>query len=266
MTRALIKVADIIKQGLAKKIVVLAGAGISTPSGLPDFRSPNSGLYDNLEQYSLPYAEAVFDIEYFVRNPVPFFQVAKKLYPGNYAPNSAHSFIKLLQDKNMLLRMYTQNIDGLERLAGIKEDKLIEAHGSFSTAACIACDKKYTADDIKADIFSDRIPKCTKCQNIIKPKIVFFGEMLPKRFMMHLQDLPMADLLIVMGTSLEVYPFSSLADAVSARIPRILINKKIAGTFKYSPRPNDLVHEGDIVEAIEQLTELCGWKETSLDC
>lgn len=78
-------------------------------------RSPGSGLYDNLQQYDLPYAEAIFEIGFFHRNPNPFFALAKELYPGNYQPNVAHYFVRLLHQKGQLLRMYTQNIDGLER-------------------------------------------------------------------------------------------------------------------------------------------------------
>ena len=78
-------------------------------------RSPGSGLYDNLQQYDLPYAEAIFEINFFHHNPRPFFALAKELYPGNYQPNLTHYFVRLLQDKGQLLRMYTQNIDGLER-------------------------------------------------------------------------------------------------------------------------------------------------------
>lgn len=78
-------------------------------------RSPGSGLYDNLQQYDLPYAEAIFEIGFFHRNPAPFFALAKELYPGNYRPNLTHFFVHLLHQKGQLLRMYTQNIDGLER-------------------------------------------------------------------------------------------------------------------------------------------------------
>lgn len=78
-------------------------------------RSPGSGLYSNLEQYNIPYPEAIFELMYFFVNPKPFFTLAKELYPGNYRPNYAHYFLRLLHDKGLLLRLYTQNIDGLER-------------------------------------------------------------------------------------------------------------------------------------------------------
>jgi NAD-dependent deacetylase sirtuin 3 len=78
-------------------------------------RSPGSGLYNNLQQYHIPYPEAIFELEFFFHNPKPFFKLAKELYPGNYKPNVAHYFLRLLYDKGLLLRLYTQNIDGLER-------------------------------------------------------------------------------------------------------------------------------------------------------
>lgn len=78
-------------------------------------RSPGSGLYSNLQQYNIPYPEAIFELSYFFQNPKPFFRLAKELYPGNYRPNYAHYFLRLLFDKGLLLRLYTQNIDGLER-------------------------------------------------------------------------------------------------------------------------------------------------------
>lgn len=98
----------------------IAGNGkyqVNCRSLVTDFphRSPGSGLYDNLQQYDLPYAEAIFEIGFFHQNPNPFFALAKELYPGNYQPNLTHYFVRLLHEKGQLLRMYTQNIDGLER-------------------------------------------------------------------------------------------------------------------------------------------------------
>lgn len=108
------------------------GAGISTSAGIPDFRSPDTGLYANLARLNLPYAEAVFDISYFRNNPLPFYTLAQELYPGKYRPTITHSFINLLFEKGRLLKLFTQNIDCLEREAGVPGDMIVEAHGSFA--------------------------------------------------------------------------------------------------------------------------------------
>lgn len=108
------------------------GAGIGTSAGIPDFRSPETGLYANLSRLNLPYAEAVFDITYFRTNPEPFYTLAQELYPGKFRPTITHSFIALLEKKGLLLKLFTQNIDCLEREAGVPDDKIIEAHGSFA--------------------------------------------------------------------------------------------------------------------------------------
>ena len=131
-----------------KKVLVLTGAGISTPSGIPDFRTPGTGIYDNLEKFKVPYPEAIFEKEYFRRNTRPFFKIAKDLLPNKkqYKPNKIHYFIRLLQEKKILHRLYTQNIDNLETLAGIRPDKLVEAHGSFKSAKCTKCSNEYPAE------------------------------------------------------------------------------------------------------------------------
>ena len=109
------------------------------------YRSPGTGLYDNLKQFKIPYPEAIFDIDYFITNPKPFFTLAKEIMPSiKYKPNKIHYFLRLLQEKQLLQRLYTQNIDGLERIAGISSDKLVEAHGTFSSAKCIGCKSVYS--------------------------------------------------------------------------------------------------------------------------
>jgi NAD-dependent histone deacetylase SIR2 len=141
--------AQYIKDGRAKQIVVMVrytsshhdvvansfktGAGISTSAGIPDFRSPETGLYANLARLNLPHAEAVFDISYFRDKPEPFYSLARELYPGKFRPTITHSFISLLHKKGLLLKLFTQNIDCLEREAGVPGDLIIEAHGSFAT-------------------------------------------------------------------------------------------------------------------------------------
>lgn len=175
-------VIDAWKRGCFKKVVTMVGAGISTSAGIPDFRSPESGLYSNLQKYNLPYPEAIFEIEYFRQNPQPFFRLAKELYPGNFRPTPSHYFVKLLQDKGLLLRHYSQNIDTLERIAGIDDEKLVEAHGTFYTNHCIDCNKDYTMEWVREEILKENVPTCTECNGIVKPDIVFFGENLPERF------------------------------------------------------------------------------------
>ncbi|XP_071415291.1 NAD-dependent protein deacetylase sirtuin-3, mitochondrial isoform X2 [Pithys albifrons albifrons] len=252
-------VAELLRKKECRRVVVMAGAGISTPSGIPDFRSPGSGLYSNLEQYDIPYPEAIFELGYFFVNPKPFFTLAKELYPGNYRPNSAHYFLWLLHDKGLLLRLYTQNIDGLERMAGIPPDRLVEAHGTFATATCTVCKRNFPGEDFRGDVMGDRVPRCPVCTGVVKPDIVFFGEELPQRFLLHLADFPMADLLFVIGTSLEVEPFASLAGAVRSSVPRVLINRELVGPFAWQQRHNDVAQLGDVVGGVEKLVELLGW-------
>uniref|UniRef100_A0A8C5EIK1 NAD-dependent protein deacetylase sirtuin-3-like n=1 Tax=Gouania willdenowi TaxID=441366 RepID=A0A8C5EIK1_GOUWI len=187
-------IARLMKLGRCKKVLVVAGAGISTASGIPDFRTPGTGLYANLEKFNVPYPEAIFNIDYFSNDPQPFFSLAKALYPGSHRPNYIHYFIRMLHHKGLLLRVYTQNIDGLEKVCGIPDDKVVEAHGSFATASCHLCYTPFPAEDAKV------VPVCSFCSATVKPDVVFFGEDLPQKYFLHTKDFPKADLLIIMGT------------------------------------------------------------------
>ncbi|KDE08321.1 hypothetical protein MVLG_01362 [Microbotryum lychnidis-dioicae p1A1 Lamole] len=228
-------VAQLIKQGKVKNVIVMAGAGISTAAGIPDFRSPETGLYANLEKYDLPYPEAIFDIDYFLEKPQAFYTLAKELYPGNFRPTTTHHFFRLLQDKGLLKAIFTQNIDTLERIAGVEDDKLIEAHGSFESAQCLACKKAYSKEAIRPQIEKGEVVYCSlkSCQGdkkaLVKPNIVFFGEGLPKQFFDRIGDFTSCDLLIVLGTSLSVQPFASLINRVPSQTPRVLINLECVG-------------------------------------
>ncbi|XP_023364374.1 NAD-dependent protein deacetylase sirtuin-3, mitochondrial isoform X2 [Otolemur garnettii] len=151
---SLLDIAELIRAGACQRVIVMVGAGISTPSGIPDFRSPGSGLYSNLQQYNIPYPEAIFELTFFFHNPKPFFTLAKELYPGNFRPNVTHYFLRLLHDKGLLLRLYTQNIDGLERVSGIPTSKLVEAHGTFATATCTVCQSPFRGEDFWVEPFA----------------------------------------------------------------------------------------------------------------
>nr|CDS22604.1 NAD dependent deacetylase sirtuin 3 [Echinococcus granulosus] len=262
MPRALEVVAHLISEGKAHDIIVMAGAGISTASGIPDFRSPKTGLYANLKKYKLPYPEAIFDINYFKIRPSAFYALAKELYPtGKYRPNIAHYFFRLLNQKRLLRRVYTQNIDGLERVAGIPASKLVEAHGTFATAQCLKCEKSIPARMVKAAIDRGKVARCYRCRGLVKPDIVFYNEDLPAKFWRYREDIPKGDLIIVMGTSLEVQPFSKLIAATHSNTPRVLFNKHIVGPFKTRRRPKDFVALGDISTLIRELCALLEWTD-----
>ncbi|XP_063800745.1 NAD-dependent protein deacetylase sirtuin-3-like isoform X1 [Pseudophryne corroboree] len=257
---SLATVADGIKEGLYRRILVMVGAGISTDSGIPDFRSPSSGLYSKLQEYSLPYPEAIFDLSYFLREPHAFLQLCQELLPGRHHPNPAHYFLRLLNDKRVLLRVYTQNIDGLERVAGIPVEKLVEAHGSFSSSTCTMCLKEYPGKTFSDAVLESQVPRCSSCGGLIKPDIVFFGEQLPSRFLLHLTDFPQADLLIVMGTSLEVEPFASLVYTVTRSTPRVLINRDPVGPFMSNSDGLNVLELGEVTSAVKRFVQLLGWE------
>lgn len=204
---------------------------IISAAGIPDFRSPGSGLYHNLKKYNLPHPQAIFELDFFHDNPKPFFELAKELYPGTFKPTKAHYFIKLLSEKGLLLRHYTQNIDTLEHVAGIPSDKIVEAHGTFHLGHCLQCRKEYSQEWMKGElwlciflwlkilafspekIFKDLVPICEDCPGVVKPDIVFFGENLPEKFHNNmLTDFPQCDVLIILGSSLVVQPFAALID------------------------------------------------------
>ncbi|XP_035885833.1 NAD-dependent protein deacetylase sirtuin-3, mitochondrial [Phyllostomus discolor] len=252
-------VAELIRAQAGQGVVVMAGAGISTASGIPDFRSPGSGFYSALRHWDVPYPEAIFELSFFLANPRPFFAWAKNMHPGNFRPNVIHYFLRLLHDRGLLRRLYTQNIDGLERASGIPGSKLVEAHGSFASATCTSCGKASPEQDLWATVMADGVPRCAVCAGLVKPDVVFFGEMLPERFFLHLVDFPAAELLLVLGTSLKVEPFASLSEAVRSSVPRVLMNREAVESWR--PRSRDVVQLGDLVDSVERLVELLGWTE-----
>lgn len=237
------------------------GAGISTSAGIPDFRSPDTGLYANLAFLDLEEPEDVFDIGFFRQNPKPFYALAHELYPGRYRPTVAHSFIKLLYDKGLLLKHFTQNIDCLERQAGLPGDMIVEAHGSFATQRCIECNTPYPDEEMKKKVQDGEVPHCLvpQCNGLVKPDIVFFGEALPSSFFEN-RDLPeQADLCIVMGTSLSVQPFASLPGFCKQGVPRLLINMERVGGL--GSRPDDVLVLGDCDAGVRKFAKAMGWEE-----
>lgn len=275
-------IADYIKSESCQNVITMAGAGISTSAGIPDFRSPKTGLYATLaDKYpELSQPEDIFNIAFFKNNPTPFFKLAKELMmpsgkEGGFEPTPSHYFIKHLSDKGKLLRHYTQNIDGLGRKAGVPEDKLIEAHGSFGKAHCLSrgCNKEYSEEWMREMIAKDAVPtRCKKCKALVKPDIVFFGENLPEKFHTSInKDFKKCDMLIVMGTSLQVQPFASLVNMVNRDCPVLLINMENSAKWMFHlPLPKKDFHgsnrkvfwKGDCDTGCTKLESLMGWNAT----
>ena len=226
-------IANYIKNGNAKKILILTGAGISVYSGIPDFRSDNTGIYNNIQKYNLSKPELIFTRFYFNINPKPFFDIMKMFLEKEYKPSPAHYLPVLFNKKGILLKYYTQNVDNLDKKAGLNEDYLIEFHGTIKYSTCRKCNKKYLTEEIKNDILNNLIPKCTICNGIIQPDIVLYDDDLPEKMFEELDyNFQNCDLLIVMGTSLKVEPFPGMIEDPKDNVPRILINNEIVGSYE----------------------------------
>ncbi|XP_011782201.1 PREDICTED: NAD-dependent protein deacetylase sirtuin-1 isoform X1 [Colobus angolensis palliatus] len=249
-----------------KKIIVLTGAGVSVSCGIPDFRS-RDGIYARLavDFPDLPDPQAMFDIEYFRKDPRPFFKFAKEIYPGQFQPSLCHKFIALSDKEGKLLRNYTQNIDTLEQVAGIQ--RIIQCHGSFATASCLICKYKVDCEAVRGDIFNQVVPRCPRCPAdeplaIMKPEIVFFGENLPEQFHRAMKyDKDEVDLLIVIGSSLKVRPVALIPSSIPHEVPQILINRE--------PLPHlhfDVELLGDCDVIINELCHRLGGEYAKLCC
>lgn len=141
------EVINLIKE--SKKIVVFTEAGISTNCGIPDFRS-SDGLYNFIDNfYELPYPEAIFDLNYFIENPNPFFQLARNMFASYPSPTRCHEFVSWLEEKVKVILVVTQNSDMLHHL--VVSRNIIECHGTFRTAHCMMCDSEYQFSDIVYD-------------------------------------------------------------------------------------------------------------------
>ncbi len=197
--------------------IALTGAGISTNAGIPDFRGP-SGIYTT-QKYG---SEFVFHIDYFVKDPKPFYKFARDFFKiiEEAKPTFTHFFLANLEKNSRLKGVITQNIDFLHQKAGSK--KVVELHGNFLKSFCLECGKEFSLEIMRKKIFEEEIPKC-RCGGLIKPDIVFFGEQVK-----HLEEAEKltasSDLLVVIGSSLTIYPAAGIPDVAKGRI--IVVNRE----------------------------------------
>lgn len=204
----------------SKNIVFFGGAGVSTESNIPDFRSDN-GLYK--KQYRFP-AEVMLSHSFYESNPKEFFEFYfNQMIYKDAKPNKAHLALARLEKQGKLKAVITQNIDGLHQAAGSKT--VYELHGSVLRNTCTGCQEKYTLDQMFVYRDKNGIPRCPKCNHIIKPDVVLYEEGLDESTMINaVQAIKQADLLIVGGTSLVVYPAAGLIRYFQGK-HLVLINK-----------------------------------------
>lgn len=201
----------------ARHIAVLTGAGISTESGIPDFRSP-SGLYRTVTGAEL------FDIGFFDENPAEFYRIIGPMYRTILAakPNIGHLALSGLEKLGKTVTVATQNIDGLHRRAG--STNVCEIHGSMATLTCRACGRLYDSPRFEKTLFIGEVLRC-ECGGVLKPDITFFGEGLPHDAFLAAQiAFESADLALILGTSLAVYPAASLPSLRKSAVPLVIVN------------------------------------------
>lgn len=307
-------VARYLSSDACRRVVFMIGAGASTSAGIPDFRSPGTGLYSNLASLGLPHPEAVFELDFFRANPYPFYTLARSLMPrpafragagaqrwrppSSPRPTPTHHFFELVRRKSKLLRVFSQNIDSLEHEAGLEDDHVVAAHGNFRRAHCVECGRDHDRAVVERAVFGGggdeeqeeeeettarpcagkkiAVPRCrdARCGGLVKPSIVFFGEGLPRAFFdRRREDMPQADLLVVIGSSLVVHPFAGLLHDVAPHVPRLLINRERVGEarrggggargFVFDGQApgggRDVLYKGDADAGVRELARLCGW-------
>lgn len=272
------------------KIVILTGAGISVAAGIPDFRSPG-GMYDTLRPELLTATEeqrgemkrdptTVVSWNLFRVNQLPYLELRRPfiLNLKHYGrPTVGHFLGRILQDEGVLDHVLTQNIDGLDYRTGLKEEKIINVHGSLRQVKCEFCEERVDYEtfcaalrasvrdiyneDGSSPVTSSPIP-CPRCgRNGLKPATVLYGRNLPQEFFQFCDHgLMQCDVLLVMGTSLTVFPAADVPELVPRdRTVRILFNKELVGSF--GKRKSDIYVPGDIETNVSELCKIMGWGE-----
>lgn len=236
----------------AKKITVLTGAGISTDSGIPDFKS-----IDHTWELTIPRSQAI-NKSMFNRKPKLFWKYYKDVFQlklmGKYKPNSMHEFLVDLEKEEKEVRIFTQNVDGLHQAAG--SSYVREVHGTLKTASCPKCKTKYDLDYIN----QNEIPRCKKlnknnhsCDFILRPDVVLFGDDI-HYYTEALESIYESDVFLVIGTSLAVYPINTLPKVINnaTLIKKVFLNSEVVEKQHYF----DLTINESFSEILNKLKEL----------
>jgi NAD-dependent deacetylase len=236
----------------ARSVVALTGAGISVPSGIPDFRTPRTGLWENVNPMEVAHIDA------FHEDPVRFWSFYGERFASlrEKQPNGAHHALAAMARAGHLDAVITQNIDMLHRRAGGPE--LIEMHGSIATCSCLSCAGEVALEQVRARIAAaaDGVPRCERCGQPLKPDVVLFGELLDPRALDRARELcERADVLLCIGSSLEVHPVAGLPG----------LTRAAGGAVAILPQGRTPLEEiadvrlyGDVVEELGALTDALG--------
>ena len=242
MDEGILRLGEMIEK--AQRIVFFGGAGVSTESGIPDFRSAH-GIYAGAQGRSY---EEMLSHGYFVHHTESFWRFYKNvmLYP-DALPNDAHRVLAMLEHEGKLKAVLTQNIDGLHQLAGSKN--VLELHGTVHRNFCMRCGRQYALSDI---LSQEDVPRCVHCGGLLKPDVVLYGEQLDSDVLEEsIRQIEMCDLLIVGGTSLMVHPAAGLISYRRRGVPLVLINRD---ETPYDGMAN-LILRGNIAQVLKAAVE-----------
>ncbi|MBO8167554.1 MAG: NAD-dependent deacylase [Thermoanaerobacteraceae bacterium] len=229
----------------SKRVFALTGAGISTESGIPDYRSPGTGLWEKVNPLKTASASALRN------DPAEFYRttIAQWREFSKAEPNAGHYALKELEENGYILGIITQNIDGLHLKAG--SQSVLEVHGHLRTARCMQCENRVLFEEITRQLDAGtNPPRCAKCSGVLRPDVVLFEDPMSEDFLKASKVLSGCDLLLVIGTSLQVYPVATLPQ-LAKRL--IIINKM--------PTPYDnqaeLIFRESIGQVLTDLKNLC---------
>ena len=238
----------------SRSTVALTGAGISVPSGIPDFRSPGTGLWERVDPMEVAHIDA------FRREPSRFWSFYGERFAGlaDKRPNAAHGALVAMEERGLLAGVITQNVDTLHRRAGTRE--LVEVHGSIASCSCPRCGGRIELAEARSRLLADAdgVPRCELCDGPLKPGVVLFGELLPEAALARARALcEGAELLLCIGSSLEVHPVAGLPLLTLAAGGSVAI-------LTQGPTPLDELAavrlSGDVVEELQALSSAlaCG--------
>jgi NAD-dependent deacetylase len=237
--------------GNSDSVIALTGAGISVPSGIPDFRSPGTGLWESVDPMEVAH------IDVFRRDPERFWHFYGDRFEAleDKRPNGAHEALARLEQAGLLQAVITQNIDRLHAAAGTRE--LVEVHGTIDHASCLVCGARHELAAVRARRLEDSVgvPRCD-CGSPLKPDVVLFGEYLPVDAITRAEQLAAeADLMVCIGSSLEVYPVAQLPAVTLAAGGRLAIVTQGATPFD---RRAAVRCGGDVVDELSAVVERLG--------